>query len=319
METIRFYDFDFCPIWDLQKLISVNWLLYYNDIGTFELHTNLQEGLAGALQAHPYLIAVQGEKQAIIVGRRFQGHECILYGRTCNWLLTRRVTPAFETQTANVETLCRQFVSDAFEDVSELILGVKPNRTNEFEFEQKNDCTTFEAVRSALDKMGAGHRLRIDLRNRKWIFDIFLGKPVTLTLSEDFRNIYDSVYTEDCLSYYTGGWYEAEQTADEGGEAAEAVRTYLAGDTEKTGIYRWECILNHTTQEQAKNELEQQKWNKEITAKLRNVRFGREYGLGDFLVFKTRIGSDLLSAQKQVEGVHIWYESGEVGEEPILS
>lgn len=318
METIRFYDFSFNPIWDLQKVISVNWILYYNDIGTFELHVDIQDGLTGVLQAHPYLVAVQGEKQAIITGRRLEGRECILYGRTCNWLLTRRVTSKFEAQSGNAEELCRSFVAEAFLDVSEIVLGGLTELEEEVEVEQTSDCTTFDIVQSTLDKIGAGHEICFRPRDKQWVFAVLMGKTQMLTLSEDNRNAYDSSYTEDFLDYYTGGWYEAEQTEATAESTSERIRTYVSGNEEQTGIYRWECILTANTEEAAKEELSDRKWQKDITAKLREVRFGVDYCLGDSLRFKAKFGRYVMSDVKQVDGIHIWYEEQECGEEPIL-
>lgn len=319
MESIRFYDFNFQPVWDIQFVISANWQLYYNDIGTFELHTDIQDALTRVLQTHPYLVAVQGDKQAIITSRQFEGSECVLYGRTCNWLLTRRLTLAFEAKTDNVETVCRSFVSDAFADTPEVVLGTAAGIETQLAFEQKSDTTTFDAVQEALDKVKAGHRLRFDPHGKKWIFEVLTGKTLPLILSEDNRNAYESAYTENFLDYYSGGWYEAEQAENADGHRPDPVRTYLSGDESKTGIYRWECALSGDTQEAAKSDLQKQKWVKSVTAKLRGVHFGTDYSLGDSLQFKMQAGGYFLSDTKRVEGIHIWYEAQEIGEEPILS
>lgn len=318
MENIWIYDFSFRPLLIIHDVASVNWTLYLNDIGSFELHLPIQDHVTSVLREHPYLVAVQGKKQAIITGWQLQD-ECVLYGRTCNWLLTRRVTPAFETKTDTAENLTRGFVSEAFADVPELVLGEQAGMTQAIQFTLRNDRGCFDVVRECLEQGQAGHRLQFDVSEKRWVYQVLMGKELQLVLSEDNRNAVESTYSEDFLDYYSGGWYQAEQPADSDGNVSDPVRTYLAGDEEKTGIYKWDCVLDGTTTEEAGRDLKKKVWNRNATAVMRDVTFGKDYDLGDWLQIKVDKGGLQFLEKKRVTGVHIWYESESSGEEPILS
>ena len=91
MEDIRIYDFEFNLLHIEHDIASCNWKLYDNEIGTFEMHFPISSDLTVIAMQKSYLVAVQGSKQAIITGRQI-GDEGVLYGRTCNWILTRFCT-----------------------------------------------------------------------------------------------------------------------------------------------------------------------------------------------------------------------------------
>ncbi|MBE7048675.1 MAG: hypothetical protein E7393_04825 [Ruminococcaceae bacterium] len=313
MDNIWFYDFSFRPLMIIHDMTSVNWQLYFNDIGSFELHTTVQDKITSMLRSHPYMVAVQGDKQAIITGWQL-GKECILYGRTCNWLLTRRITPAFETKTGTVQDMTQTMVLDAFADVSELTIGTSIENDGEIQYTLRSDQTTFDAVQACLEQGDMGHKVLFDVIDGRWKYCVLTGRELQLVLSENRRNASESVYSEDILNCYSGGWYQQEQE----GDGADSVRTYLAGD-DKTGIYRWECMLESGSAEEAGKELEKKVRNKEVTAIMRGVHFGEDYDLGDFVYVQVDKGGFQLTEKKRVTGVHIWYEADTIGEEPILS
>ena len=90
MKDIRFYDFDFNLVYIISDWISLNWELKYNGVGTFELQLPPLSGIIQFLEEQEHLVAVQGDRQAIITGRRLED-DITIYGRTPNWLLTKRL------------------------------------------------------------------------------------------------------------------------------------------------------------------------------------------------------------------------------------
>ena len=88
MEDVRLYDFEFHLLHIEHDIVSSNWSFRENDTGTFELHFPIASRLTALAMNAPYLVAVQGEKQAIITGRQL-AKEGVLYGKGCNWILTR--------------------------------------------------------------------------------------------------------------------------------------------------------------------------------------------------------------------------------------
>ncbi len=318
MESIWFYDFEFRPLLILHDILSVNWTLYFDDVGQFELHAAIDDTITEVLRKHPYLVAVQGDKQAIITGWQLKD-ECILYGRSCNWILTRRVTPPFAQVTDTAESLSRRLVTEAFSDVESMGLEEWQGLTEQVTFEWKRDGTTFEAVKKCLEQSELGHVVKFDPVNKQWIFQVLCGKEIETVFSEDNRNISESAYTEDFLDYFTGGWYQAEQPTDAEGHQPEPVRTYCSGENSLTGIYRWECVLEAATLEEAKQEIKQKLWNRQATAMMQKLEFGKDYQLGDFILLTVAKGGFQLTETKRISGVHIWYETEGCGEEPIFT
>ncbi len=314
MENIWFYDFAFTPLMIVHDVTSVNWKIMWNDIGTFEMHLPLREDVVSMLNEHPYIVAMQGKKQAIITGWQLN-EECALYGRSCNWLLTRRVTPACEEVTDAAENLARAFVAEAFCDVTEFRLENAQNLEIEVTFGLQQDSSTFEAVQSCLKQGNLGHRLWFDVSGKKWVFQVIAGAEKKLVLSESNRTAHQSAYEEDVLNYYNGGWYRSEAENEDG---VESVRTYLQGNEAKSGIYKWDCVLSGDTATAAEQELKEKKRNQRVTALMRGVAFGQDYGPGDWFCVELDKGGVQRKEIKRVLGVYLWYEAEGSGEEPIF-
>lgn len=94
-----------------------------------------------------------------------------------------------------------------------------------------------------------------------------------LLISEANRNAYNTQYTENLADYYTSGYYEFTPEAEEGQEQPPSEWVYLPGN--KNGIYKWDAVLSGSTESEAKSDLQSRKWEKEITASLRNMQSAR--------------------------------------------
>lgn len=372
MEDIRIYDFDFNLIHLEPYATSSNWELYYNDIGTWEGHFKRSNAIIDAVMSRPYLVAVQGDKQAIITGRRVK-EDLALFGRTPNWLLSRRVIKKFKTSVLSLpskdsETIARWVVSQAFSDVGNFILGGKINLTVQRDFWRNTTNPVNEVVRDCLALDGAGHRVRFDPTAKKWVFEVYKGIERPLTISAAYNTAYDTEYTEDIQDYFTSGWYEREledmgewdasansptltnnnpsnygksyrvSTAgtrfgisfkegdyivcvDKSGAWSKSpepatVWDYISGS--KVGIYKWDAVLSGSTESEAKSDLAAKKWIKKIQAKVRSLKYGRDYNLGDVVRVQMQAGAWKASYENRIVGVNIWFEQNNLGEQPIL-
>ncbi len=313
MESIWFYDFSFTPLLILHDVFSVNWELYFNDVGTFELHTATSDKVTKLLHKHKYLLVVQGDKQGVIVGWRLT-HECVLYGRTCNWLLTRRVVPACEALNGTAEQVTGKLVQEAFNDVSELELAPETGSGAIQDFGILEDCTVSEAVIKCLEQDKAGHLLRFDPIKKSWIYEARYGKRRPVVLSEDNGNVYDCSYSENGLDAYSGGWFRQE---DENG--GEDIWTYISQNDVETGMLRWDCLLGNQTEAEAKQILGKKIRQKTASAFMRGLQFGKDYELGDSMELRVTRGGFSMSEEKRINGVHIWYEADSCGEEPMFN
>lgn len=210
MEDICIYDFEFQLLYIASDLISSNWTICYNGVGSFE-GVFAAEGELMAVVSQPYLILAQGDKQAIITGWQLEGNTIKIYGKTVNWLLSRNVTLPFKTSefgiAEDVQSIARYLAAQAFDGA--LTLGKEAEgfeKTAHFWRNTAND--TLQVIIDCLDNDGGGHVLRFDILQQKWVFEVFRGRVLDAEVSADDGTAYDVSYVNDCQDYCGGGWWE---------------------------------------------------------------------------------------------------------------
>lgn len=297
---IRVYDFGFDLLFLETKVNSTSWTLYYNGIGTFEAHLPLNSGLTELTAANKYLVVCEDDKAAILTGREI-GDELILYGRTPNWLLEKRIAPKTESVTGEAGEICANLVETAFSDVTDFEV-LTPPESDSITVERTTFKSVFGAVSEYLSLCGLGHSLDFDRTANKWIFRIYNGGEMPLLISEANKNAYDTSASYDILDLADCGYY---------GENG-----YLQGD--KSGIYRWETVLTDETEAEAAISLAKKKENAEISLKLRNLKLGRDYNIGDIVRIQIIKGNWRTTAKKRIKGVRITQNGGFSEEIPIF-
>ena len=297
---IRVYDFGFDLLFLETKVNSTSWTLYYNGIGTFEAHLPLNSGLTELTAENKYLVVCEDDKAAILTGREI-GDELILYGRTPNWLLEKRIAPKSESATGAAGEICAELVENAFSDVSDFEV-LTPPESDSITVERATYKSVFDAVSEYLSLCGMGHSLDFDRAENKWIFRIYQGEEMPLLISEANKNAFDTSASYDILDLADCGYY---------GENG-----YLQGD--KSGIYRWEAVLTDETEAEAAISLAKKKENAEISLKLRDLRLGRDYNMGDIVRIQIIKGNWRTTAKKRIKGVRITQKGGFFEEIPIF-
>lgn len=315
MNDIQIYDYEFNLLFQTNKFTSLNWSLKYNDIGTFEGHFSLDTELLPIIMNHTYLIAKQGDLTAIITGNQASG-DLAVFGRTCNWILTKRITPKVLQCTETVETLTRMFVENAFVDVNNFVLGEKINLTNKIDFLRDNRTVTFDIVKECLDADEAGHEIIFDIVDKKWVYQVKKGQELPLIMSEANKNAYNTELSGDCLDYFSVGWYEKQP--ETGITDSESEWLKVSSDITKTGIYCWETILSGKNDSEAKTDLAKKKIRSETVVNSRNIFCGKDYHLGDIVRFQIQKGQYQTTVKQRITGVNIWYEQGNYGERPVF-
>lgn len=321
MEDLRLYDEKFRLVCIVPRCVSVNWSITYNAIGTFEAHFEPGDAAMQTALERPFLVAVQGGLQAVVPAFQINAREGILYGRTCNWLLTGGVVPDFDTKSeilpanGDVETLARAYVAYALPWMQ---LGETAGFTKQIQFWRNTYNSLSDVVCDCLANDGGGHEVVFDRVSKRWVFRCLKGRELPLLLSEQSRTAYETEYTRDALEGYTGGWYQEEQPEDAEGNRPDAVWKYIALDGEKTGIYRRDCVLSASTQSEARSELAKKQAVQAIQAKTRNLKLGKDYQLGDVVRVQVAAGATRITQKKRIVGVNISYEAGACEEQPVL-
>ncbi len=218
MEDVRIYDFEFNLLHIEHDISSCNWSLYENDIGNFEMHFSLKSSLTQIAAENRYLVAVQGDKQAIITGRQF-GTEGVIYGRSCNWILTRFcICEAFDTmalvesgtiQNADAQTVCMYLIQKGMGNIPNFVYVENTESAfGEVFLQNKRMTTVFDLVQQCMKQDGGGHGVFFDIEGKQWRFSLTKGKMLERVLSEDSRTAYDSEYVADLQNLFQGGYYE---------------------------------------------------------------------------------------------------------------
>ncbi len=217
MEDVRFYDFDGKLLHVEHDILSCFWTLYENEVGTFEMHFPLGGNLTEILTQKQYLIAIQGDKQAIVTGRQLTT-EGVLYGKSCNWILTRFcIFDDVDTDSLckqgiltgkDAQTVCAYLIKRALGQVDCFVFETcKDVEFGEVQLQVTAPKSLFELLQSCAAQVEAGHRVFFDVESGKWFFSLTKGRELPIVLSEDNQNVYDFQYTEDLQDYFTGGYY----------------------------------------------------------------------------------------------------------------
>ena len=311
MDDLRFYDFNFNLLEIENKAIYINWTIKYNGVGSFEAHFPLKSKILKTVLENDYLILMQGENQAIITGKQ-ANEKLVIYGRTLNWLLTKRVTPKFSKITGTPEEIARNIVNDAFFDVKNFKTEKYENTFEKINFWRNVYNPTEKVVSECLDRIGGGHMIFADIKNKNWVYKMQMGKERPLIISSTNKNAYGETYTEDFQDHVNGGWYESYENDEEG----NGVWTYIESDTEP--IYKWIGVLGGQCESEAKDSLKTRAWEKEISLETKDVKYKKDYFLGDTVKLKVCFGNFKKTIAKKVKGVKIEYENGIYTENPMF-
>lgn len=298
---LKIYNYDFELIFAENRVKSTSWTVYYNQIGTFEAHLPLSSELTAIIPSNKYTVVCEDDKAAILTGYEISD-ELVLYGRTPNWLLEKRIAPKTNAVSGRAGILCNNIVSQAFSDVSNFVV-LQPPESDLISIERSTYKTVYDAVCDCLSSCSLGHKLDFNTDTCKWTFSVLKGSEKPLLISEANKNAYDIDIRHDILDLADSGYY---------GENGQ-----LTGS--QTGIYRWEAILDGETQTEAQISLEGKKENGECSLKLKNIRFGEDYDLGDVLRIQITKGNWRTTEKKRISGVRIIQKGGFSEEIPILS
>lgn len=212
MNDIRIYDFEFNLLHIESNIMSAYWVLNYNDIGTFEGTFPLTSDICNVIMKNKYLILVQGELQAIITA--YMANTILtVFGKTVNWILSRRTCPAFNTESlfrgeeVSPGDVMVKMAQRTFADVSNFEF-VNMTELVTVESYSKDTRTAFlEILKEYLDQFNLGHRVRFDIPNKKWVFEVYSGKTLPGIISEANRNLSEVSISDNAQDFFSSGWY----------------------------------------------------------------------------------------------------------------
>lgn len=302
---LRFYNWERQLLCIVPRVQSANWYVYYNSVGTLEIHMDINAPQAKTILENKYLFAFSKKLQAVLVIKKIDKYELVLYGRTLNWFLGKRVVLPFEERSRNTIKELEKCIPEY------MTMGNRPSAVTEKEeyIERISAEDAGTAVSGILSLVDLGHEVRCEKDsggNVSYIFNVLEGKDTEIVLSEELKNVCELVYTDDALDYCSSGYYLKD---DE----------WLKLDKDKLGgIYDFEGVLTSDNKADATNELRELRWKKVCEGKIRKLKYGEDYALGDTVTIKFKRGDFRYATKYRIAGVHIWHEGEDEGEEPIF-
>ena len=342
---LYFYDFEFNLLDILPRTESVNYSFYYNKIGNAEVHMDIRDKILSFLENKTEMFIdnggfyQNGTGQWMITGWKCNNNELILFGRSLNFLLSRRVVIPFATVTMTGKELAKKLAADAYTvDRNSFTLKdgrviniadssgnkytlekqdnfiIRDDVTEEFEastYRRDTGQTLSDCVIDYLNYNDCGHELIADVKNKQWIFRVYKGMERELTLSEENRNCSDIEKTVEKQDYYNCGFFEKTETDSESNEETEASDRasdwiFVPGDYGYgQPILRFEGILNGSNNSEAASSLRDKKIKESLAAALERLAYERDYRLGDVFRVIYKFGKVSRSVRMRVTGINI--------------
>lgn len=311
MSDVFFYDFDFGIKGIFPKHISLNITKKYAGYGTFEVHFSRKEtALIDILSSEEYLLIDCEHGQAVVTGWRID-EDIAVFGKTPEWLMTKRVVSEFEKLSENSEKIAYSAVTDGMGDFVEIGDERGIGETRDYEISAPR--TVYDAVCEALEGDGLGFRLYADFDEKVFRFEIYKGEETDVIFSETLKNAYQMNYTKEMEKWATGGvWFEKTET--------DGTRNWVkTDDGEMSGARRWNAILKGIkTDCEAESEAKKLTPSEQIECKTRRLEFGKDYNLGDVVRLQFECEGLRKALKRRVCAVEMYSDGGELGFTPIL-
>ncbi len=211
MTDVLFYDFDFNLLGIFPRIISFNLTKNFCGYGTAELHLSLKEtDVISLLEDNEYLFFVSNEYSAIVTGWRI-GEDIAIFGRTPEWLLTKRGVKSIEKTSETPEVIARDAVMSAAGDF--ITLGELAGVDEVQDYSTDKVRVLHDVVCEVLKPQNLGFEVKADISQKKFIFSVYSGKDALCLISPSNRTAYDMTYTVEKQDMVTNsGWYEQKLT-----------------------------------------------------------------------------------------------------------
>lgn len=307
-QEVIFYDYEFNLLGRSMNFIDIYHKELYNGIGTFEAGLALDDAMAEALAERDYTVAVWGDMQAVVTSVQASDDEGLLrvYGRTPNWLLSKRSCPNFGHRTGNPFELAHALVEEVWGDSITVGTG-RDIAAEETTFWRNVYNPLNEVVEDCLERACGGHRVVYDRAKKEWRFETYAGERKACLFSKDRQNIYNISMRHSVLDYFNGGFYSKDDENE----------IWVEIPSDKEGIYRWTTRLNASGESSARSDLEKRSIENELDFSIIETP-AEGYGLGDIVKVERRYGSSRRTVEMRVTAIERWAERGDIGERPLL-
>ncbi len=211
MNDVFFYNFSFEPIEQLSGFVSLNATKKYCGFGTVEIHFPISRTeIIGMLRDNPYIICIVKDVQMIVTGWRLDD-DIAIFGRTPEWLLTKRVVAPFVLTQKSSAEIANYALQTAMGDFVDVQGGTVAGDVTDYS--AKEPKTVYDTVCSVLKPSGLGFKLCADVKSKGFVFSVYKGNERSLLISPSSRTACDMRYTCDIQDKVDNcGWYQREMT-----------------------------------------------------------------------------------------------------------
>ncbi|MEE0944887.1 MAG: hypothetical protein UIM24_05495 [Clostridia bacterium] len=337
---IRLYDFNFNLLAETDRCISSEWELKFNGIGTYEGIFQVNSDFASVFAENEYVIISEDDKQAICVGK-YISDNLRVYGRTPEWLLSKRIVLPFKTSVifgdtyTDPETVIIYLLNQAYKTPAAVCedgtvsSDINTNAVcDEFIVPEKIGVESFgrhfwrnganplsDVIIDLCDIIGCGFLLRADFQNKCWNFNLVFGQEKHILISKSLKNVYDLTLKESFLDSATGGYYEIYDA-----DAEQKPYGYIKGEITGTGILYWDTVLSSASGlSEAQKLIKKATPEFKLNCELLGLEYGRDYELGDVVRVQFEMGKFRKTLKRRVTGVSIINSSSQKSIKPTLA
>ena len=209
MNDVRFYDFEFNRLAEFSRVISLNFIKKYCGYGTAEVHFPVSEqGVLELLETNKNLMFVSGENVSVVTGWKI-GEDIAVFGRTPEWLLTKRGMTPFSRVQMSAEDMVRDIVTECAGDFTVLGETVGNGTLQDY----STDCVRVlhDVICDLLEPEGLGFVLEADIKAKAFVFRVISGNEKRVLFSLSNRTAYNQVYLVEKQNSVSGsGWCECK-------------------------------------------------------------------------------------------------------------
>ena len=300
---IIFYDYEFNRILAENRVIRWQFTKLYNGIGTFTVYLPNTSPAVKLVMENDYLVCQFGSEYAVVTGKEL-GSELVIYGRTLNWLLSKRIVLPKEALVCYTGEFVESNFDEAYTDCENVVFGTMQNGSqNSFCVSTPKPLSTVVFDALSIDKLG--NELVFDKENRRWIFNLLKGEDKNLLVSEINKNassvnIIENISDTANLCYYEGD-----------GE-------YIWSGERADGMHHFETYVLSDEKDDADTKLKEAK--KESTVKLstQGIWYKSDYNLGDTVRLQIVKGSYRTTKRLRITGVEMSQDSMGYKEKPVF-
>ncbi len=306
---IDFYNFDFKLICRETRCISIRKKVLFNGAGMFEAHFPVECDAAKIVMENlrpdegKMIFITDGAFSAVAVGYELC-EDFALFGRTCNWLMSKRLLSETAWSERDAEDFAVNAFSRAFDGDDRFSYAYSGAFDKSVHVSVAENTDALTVVTKTLSTAGLGHKAEFLPSEKKIVFSVYDGAEVAVPA----RNSYDAAISFDILDYANSGYYKLN-----------SVRTYLSPEFSLTPPFPMHAVLQGDSAAEARSSLADFPMRNEARFKLKMLKFGKDYNLGDTIRIMANIGNLRYSLRSKVDGVEILCDKNGVAEEPIFS